>query len=131
MDSAQKPGQPAAPTPPAPGDGPKPLDAASPDLQVIRPAPARPAHHAPLWMRRLSLFIFVAFAVELGMLLVVLPWTRVWSENTLLQAYPGVRAVLQADFIRGVISGVGLLDIWLGISAAVHYKETIHGREVS
>ncbi len=77
----------------------------------------------PLWMRRVSLVIFVAFCVELGMILVVLPWTPFWSENSLLLDYPALRSILRENFVRGLISGVGLIDVWMGIWEAAHYRE--------
>lgn len=111
--------------------GPSPLN--TPDFSVIKDpadaAPARAAHPLPLWLRRVMLFIFVAFAVEIGMFLVVVPWYdggRLWSENSLLLRFPTLRAFLAQDFIRGLVSGVGLVDIWVGIWEAVHYKESIH-----
>lgn len=79
---------------------------------------------APLWMRRLSLVIFVAFCIELGMVLVVLPWTRIWTENRFLLTYPTLRNALQYNFVRGAISGLGLVDIGLGIWEAVRYRES-------
>jgi hypothetical protein len=76
------------------------------------------------WGQRVWLIVFVVFSVELGMLLAVLPWTRVWSENSLLYPYPAVRSILQQGFVRGLATGLGLLDIWIGIWQAVHYRET-------
>jgi hypothetical protein len=86
--------------------------------------PARAAASGSVWAQRVWLIIFVVFSVELGMLLAVLPWTRVWTENSLLYAYPGVRAVLQQSFVRGLVTGLGLIDIWIGIWEAVHYRES-------
>ncbi len=112
--------------------GPSPLNSVSRDFTVIEnPAAAqpRPAHPLPLWLRRIMLFIFVAFAVEIGMFLVVVPWYdsgRLWSENSLLLRFPTLHAILAQDFIRGIVSGIGLIDIWVGIWEAVHYKESIH-----
>ena len=77
----------------------------------------------PIWVQRLQLIVFVVFCVELGMLLAVLPWTRVWTENSLVLSHPGLRAVLQHNFVRGAVTGLGLVDIWLGIWEAVHYRE--------
>ena len=85
------------------------------------PAPLRTA--TPLWLRRVWVVIRVAFFVELGMVLVVLPWTRAWTENGLLLAYPSVRFFLQNNFVRGLISGLGFLDVGFGISEAIRYKE--------
>lgn len=78
---------------------------------------------APRWLRRLSLVVYVAFCIEIGMLLIVLPWTQVWTENSLLLNRPELKGFLQQGFVRGVVTGFGILDLWLGISEAVHYRE--------
>lgn len=79
---------------------------------------------APVWLQRLSLFVLVLFCVYLGVLVLLLPWwTRVWDHNMFIQAHPTLSAVLHNGAVRGVISGVGLLDIWIGISEAVHYRD--------
>ena len=79
---------------------------------------------APVWLQRLSLFVLVLFCVYLGVLVVVLPWwTRVWDHNAFLQARPMLAAVLHNGAVRGIISGFGLLDIWIGISEAVNYRD--------
>lgn len=87
-----------------------------------RPEPM-PVSRAMVWLHRGFLVIFVMFCIELGMLLAALPWTRVWSDNSLLALHPGLRAVLQNNFVRGVITGFGLIDIWIGIWEAVHYRD--------
>lgn len=81
------------------------------------------ANRESVWGKRLKLIVFVLFCIELGMLLTVLPWTRVWGENSLLVSYPILRAFLRHDFVRGAITGLGLIDVWLGIREAVNYKE--------
>jgi hypothetical protein len=113
--------------------GPAPFNTGSRNIAVLgSPPPTTPArgtHPLPLWLRRVMLFIFVAFAVEIGMFLVVAPWYdggRLWSENGLLLRYPTLRAFLIQDFVRGVVSGIGFIDIWVGIWEAAHYKEAIH-----
>lgn len=92
---------------------------------LVTPASSGPESHSsePLWAQRLKLVVFVLFCIELGMLLAVLPWTRVWTENSLLAAYPTVRTVLQFEFVRGAVTGLGLVDIWLGIREAVNYRD--------
>ena len=86
-------------------------------------APASPPDTPPLWLRRISLITFVMFCVWIGMLLVALPWTRVWTENSLLASPPGLRSFTQNAALRGVVSGLGFLDIWLGIWEALNYRE--------
>ncbi len=79
---------------------------------------------APLWLQRVSLLILVLFCVYLGVLVTVLPWwTRVWDQNMFILARPRLASVLHLGAVRGIISGLGLLDIWIGISEAVHYRD--------
>ena len=83
-----------------------------------------PARTAPLWLQRISLFVLVLFCVYLGVLVTILPWwTRVWDQNLFILARPQLATVLHLGAVRGFISGLGLLDIWIGISEAVHYRD--------
>ncbi|HEU5337528.1 MAG TPA: hypothetical protein VFU27_16285 [Terriglobales bacterium] len=88
-------------------------------------APPRrsPLSSGQLWARRLGLLVFVLICLELGIALVILPWTRVWTYNNLLLDYPTVRMWAANTFVRGAFSGLGLIDIWLGIWEAVSYRE--------
>jgi len=84
--------------------------------------PARRA--APVWLQRLSLFVLVLFCVYLGVLVMVLPWwTRIWDQNLFILSHPMLAMILHNGAVRGIISGLGLLDIWIGISEAVHYRD--------
>ena len=79
---------------------------------------------APIWLQRLSLFVLVLFCVYLGVLVLILPWwARVWDDNLYIQSHPALAAVLHNGAVRGLISGLGLLDIWIGVSEAVHYRD--------
>ncbi len=84
----------------------------------------RPSAVAPVWLQRLSLFVLVLFCVYLGVLVMILPWwARVWDHNLFISSHPVLAAVLHNGAIRGFISGLGLLDIWIGISEAIHYRD--------
>jgi hypothetical protein len=79
---------------------------------------------APVWLQRLSLFVLVLFCVYLGILVMVLPWwPRIWDQNLYIQSRPALAAVLHTGAVRGLISGLGVLDIWIGVSEAVHYRD--------
>ena len=79
---------------------------------------------APVWLQRMSLFILVLFCVYLGVFVAILPWWRaLWDHNLFFTSHPALWAVLRTGPARGVVSGLGLLDIWVGISEAIHYRE--------
>jgi hypothetical protein len=99
---------------------------------VASPAEASPAQAAaepavsaaPIWLQRLSLFVLVLFCVYLGVLVTILPWwSRVWDNNLWFQSHPALAAALHNGAVRGFISGLGLLDIWIGVSEAVNYRD--------
>jgi hypothetical protein len=84
-----------------------------------QPAPSR----AQLWMHRISVFLFVLISAVAGVLLIILPWTPEWTDNYLLLSFPALRTIVDNGFFRGICSGLGLLDIWIGFWEALHYHE--------
>jgi hypothetical protein len=76
-----------------------------------------------VWIHRFSVFLFVLISAVAGVLLIILPWTSQWTDNTLFLLYPGLRLVVSSGFFRGICSGLGVLDIWIGFGEALHYHE--------
>jgi hypothetical protein len=76
-----------------------------------------------IWMHRISVFLFVLISAVAGVLLIILPWTPEWTDNYLLLSFPALRDVVSNGFFRGLCSGLGLLDIWIGFWEALHYHE--------
>ena len=105
------------PTPPQPDPDASllgsPLDAEIP----------RPDGPIQVWMHRISVFLFVLISAVAGVLLIILPWTPEWTDNYLLLTFPALRDVVSNGFFRGLCSGLGLLDIWIGFWEALHYHE--------
>ena len=67
-----------------------------------------------LWLHRITMLTFGLVCAVVGVLLVILPWRPEWTDNHLLMAYPGLRALVANGFVRGLCSGLGILDIWIG-----------------
>ena len=81
-------------------------------------------HPAPVWLQRLSLGVLVIFCLYLGFLITLLPWwPDMWDRNPLLLQHLQWRAFLMNGVVRGLISGLGLLDLWIGISELIHYRD--------
>jgi hypothetical protein len=76
-----------------------------------------------LWLHRASVFLFVLISAVAGVLLIILPWTPEWTDNYLLLSYPSLRTLVSSGFFRGICTGLGLLDIWIGFWEALHYHE--------
>ncbi len=115
--------RPGAPTEPQPVSTP----AAETSTSVLDP-PESPAlvlepNQVQLWLHRTSVFLFVLIGAVAGVLLIILPWTPEWTDNYLLLSYPWLRSVVSNGFFRGICTGLGVLDIWIGFSEALHYHE--------
>jgi len=52
----------------------------------------------------------------MGVFLFIFPWVPVWHQNFFVQRYQWVAALSQNDYMRGGISGIGLIDIFLALS---------------
>jgi hypothetical protein len=124
---------------PAVGDGPAPgapqiraavldsTDQSSSDRPPGDPSPLVPEPGLlpglQLWLHRASVFLFVLISAVAGVLLIILPWTPEWTDNYLLLSYPSLRTLVSSGFFRGICTGLGLLDIWIGFWEALHYHE--------
>jgi hypothetical protein len=87
------------------------------------PVPLPTPGGVQLWMHRSSVFLFVLISAVAGVLLIILPWTPEWTDNYLLLSFPSLRSLVSNGFFRGICSGLGLLDIWIGFWEALHYHE--------
>jgi hypothetical protein len=61
---------------------------------------------------------------DLGMLILILPWTHLWESNSLLTRYPGLIPFALSGFMRGAISGIGLLDMAMAADALIARRPT-------
>jgi hypothetical protein len=84
---------------------------------------SQPHRGLQLLLHRTSVFLFVMISAVAGVLLVILPWTPEWTDNYLLLSFPWLRTLVSAGFFRGLCSGLGLLDIWIGFWEALHYHD--------
>jgi hypothetical protein len=55
--------------------------------------------------------------LELGLLLILLPWSAFWDRNYFLNRYPVMILLALNPYVRGAISGLGILDSVMAIDA--------------
>ena len=84
---------------------------------------ATSAGRGRIWLLRLRALLFVTLCATFGVLLLILPWTPKWTDNPWLLSFPGLRDFVSSGFVRGLASGLGLLDLWLGFREAILYHE--------
>jgi hypothetical protein len=80
---------------------------------------------------KLTVILFIMICFEIGGLLLVLPWHRSWQENSflyfvteVLQA-PWLSSFVVSGYFRGFISGLGLVNILIGIWEIFNFRATV------
>ena len=114
--------------------GSTPLSSSVPDLtseaddsgQLAQDAGKSAPSRTEIWLNRVFVAVFVLVCVQMGIMLVILPWTPVWTQNHFLLRNLSLREFALHDFVRGLISGLGLVNVWVGLWEGVHYRED-HG----
>ena len=67
-------------------------------------------------MRRL---IVIAFFFEIGVALLIVPWSAFWDRNYFADAIPAIHALITNNFVRGAVSGLGLVNLGAGLAEIV------------
>jgi hypothetical protein len=91
-------------------------------VQDRQPMPPRHSR-VPLWLRRVELYLYVIIRIYIGIIVLILPWySPLWADNQLINHYPRVATFLMYGSVRGVISGLGLLNLWIAVTEALQFR---------
>jgi len=80
-----------------------------------RPAPAIVAPPVYHWYQKVWAVLLITFCLEIGFFLVFFPWTTYWEINYFAQLFPGWRAYWINDYVRGAVSGLGALNLYIAL----------------
>ena len=76
-------------------------------------ASRRSRHKGSILIRRL---VYVAFFLEVGLLLIVVPWSAFWDRNYFAATWPALRPFLANNFVRGGVTGLGVVNLVAGFA---------------
>lgn len=68
-------------------------------------------------MNRILRVLIVLLWLELGLILILVPWSDVWEVNYFLYQYPELGFFMKNPFLRGAVSGLGLVNVLLALGA--------------
>jgi len=63
-------------------------------------------------LRFLGVILYSGYLVNVGLLLVILPWSRAWG-NIVVRLSPDLTLLLDAPWLRGLVTAFGLLHLLL------------------
>ncbi len=81
-----------------------------------RRPPGRKAVAEELTPLLLTRILLVAYFIEVGVLLVFVPWSAFWERNYFAHLVPGLAPVLGNLFVRGAVSGLGVVNVVAGVA---------------
>lgn len=73
-------------------------------------------------------FFFALYCIEAGLFFLIVPWTVLWTLNPVLHSSIALGAVADNPFVRGFISGIGLLHLILGVRDLVRISRARRSR---
>lgn len=62
----------------------------------------------------LKRLLLVAYFIEVGLLLVLVPWSPFWERNYFLTAFPALQEIVRNNYLRGAVSGLGVVNLLMG-----------------
>jgi hypothetical protein len=86
---------------------------------------------------RLSVIFYIILCFEIGLILLVLPWVphgwmglSDWGNNYFLllaarETTYGLQRFIASGWIRGAVSGLGILNIAMGAWELIHFRESV------
>ncbi len=96
---------------------------------------------------RLSVIFYIILCIEVGLVLTLLPWMHVipflptfglgdWGDNYFLlyaaqkTGIRGLQYAVGSGWVRGAVSGIGLLNLGIAVWEIAHFKQTVRALEV-
>jgi hypothetical protein len=63
------------------------------------------------------LFTVALLWLALGLALILTPWLELWETNYFVYTYPALGLVMRSPYVRGAVTGLGVLDVMLSLEA--------------
>jgi hypothetical protein len=112
-----------------------PVPAFAPETQGA----ARPPNQVPRWLEHVELSVRVMLRILVGSFVCFLPWSEhivtyfpqlliflpgarsLWDQNPIFLHFPALGNLATLGAVRGIVSGLGLLNLWIAFQDAIHH----------
>jgi hypothetical protein len=77
----------------------------------------------PHWLVRTELYLRVLLRMYIGLAICYAPWSQLfWDQNPIFVQFPTLAIYAANGAVRGIISGLGLLNIWIALQDAIRHR---------
>ncbi len=99
------------------------FDAAPPATVAANAIAAHP-QRIPRWLVRTELYLRVLLRMYIGLAVCYAPWSHLfWDQNPLFVQYPTLSIYAANGAVRGIISGLGVLNLWIAFQDAIRHRD--------
>jgi hypothetical protein len=80
---------------------------------------------------KITVIVYILICFEVGILLLILPWTQYWEDNFFLYFITGklnapwVPTALTSGYVRGAVTGLGVLNLLAGFRDIFKFRESV------
>jgi hypothetical protein len=78
-------------------------------VPVVVPSPT---YH---WYHKVSSVVFITFCLEMGLFLLIFPWTEAWDGNYFSGVFPNIKPYWDNLYVRGAVSGMGVVNLYISL----------------
>jgi hypothetical protein len=78
----------------------------------------------PRWLVRVELFLRVMLRMYIGLAVCYAPWSHTfWDQNPIFLQFQSLSAFATNGAVRGIVSGLGLLNLWIAFQDAIRHRD--------
>jgi hypothetical protein len=85
-----------------------PIDPQTPPVAQIEQAAPDPVYR---WYHKTAALLSIVFCLEVGVVLLVFPWSDYWDNNFFATWLPKFHELWGNSYLRGGVSGLGVVNI--------------------
>lgn len=74
------------------------------------------------FLQKAAALLFIIFCMELGVFLVIYPWTDRWSANLFAEYLPQFQDLWWSGYFRGALSGLGVANLYVAVGEILRLK---------
>ncbi len=102
----------------------EPVSTAVSDSTPPAPTHKHGPQRIPHWLERAELFLRVLLRMYIGIAVCYAPWSHTfWDQNPIFVQYPTLAIYAANGAVRGIISGLGLLNLWIAFHDAIRHRD--------
>lgn len=83
------------------------------------------------WYHKVGALLYIFFCFEIGVFLLLFPWTEWWEKSFFAGVIPAWYELWSSPYLRGAISGLGVIDIGISFSELFRLRRFARGEPLA